>query len=36
LAFEITMWFKYPKCKYIIGPYFFASSSMEWWGSLFK
>jgi hypothetical protein len=37
LTFEITMRSKYPKCyKYIIGPYFFTSSSMEWWDNLFK
>ncbi len=35
-TFEITMWSIYPKCKYIIGPYFFASSFMEWCGSFFK
>ncbi len=35
-AFEITIWFKHPKRKYIIGPYFFASSSKEQWRGLLK
>ncbi len=35
-AFEITIWFKHPKRKYIIGPYFCASSSKEQWRGLLK